>query len=46
MLISVPVFNETTYMDDNDSYDTGLKIMSAFEPGSDAFNYMFKSFVE
>lgn len=45
MLISVPLFSDTTYLDDNTSYDIGLKMMSAYDPGSDAFNSMFYTFV-
>lgn len=46
MLISVPLFDSSTYVDDDTSYDTGLKLMSNFPPGSDGFNIMFKSFIE
>jgi hypothetical protein len=46
MLIAVPVFGATTYLDDNASYEVGLGIMSSLTPGTEAFNIMFKSFVE
>mgnify|MGYP001557444302 CR=1 FL=1 len=46
MLISVPIFDSRTYVDDNTSYDVVLKIMSTVSPGSDGFNILFKSFVE
>lgn len=46
MLISVPVFSDSTYLDDNDSYEVGLRLISAFETGSDGFNFMFKSMIE
>lgn len=45
MLISVPLFGDSTYLDDNTSYDIGLKMLSVYEPGSDAFNNMFYTFV-
>lgn len=46
MLISVPIFSDSTYQDDNASYDTSLRIISAYDPGSDGFNIMFRSMVE
>jgi hypothetical protein len=30
MLISVPLFADSTYVDYNDSYDAALRLMSAF----------------
>ena len=38
MLMSVPVFSDTTYQDDNTSYDMGLKLIKIYEPGSFGFN--------
>jgi hypothetical protein len=46
MLIAVPVFGTTTYLDDNTSYEVGLDIMSSLTPGTESFNQMFKSFIE
>lgn len=45
MLISVPLFSDSTYLDDNTSYDIGLKMMSVYNTGSDDFNNMFYTFV-
>jgi hypothetical protein len=46
MLLSVPLFDPGTYVDDNSSYDIGLKMMSTVTPYSDGFNILFKSFIE
>ncbi len=45
MLLSVPLFNDSTYIDENNSYEIGLQIMSVFDTGSNDFNAMYESFV-
>lgn len=46
MLISVPLFDSGTYIDDNISYPTQLMMMSTQEYPSDGFNILFKSMIE
>lgn len=46
MLISVPVFTTSTYLDENTSYDIGLRIMQGYNQTDDGFNLLFKSFIE
>jgi hypothetical protein len=46
MLISVPVFSTSTYMDDNNSYLAGMNMMIGFPIGDNGFNLLFKSFIE
>lgn len=41
MLISVPVFTDLTYLDDNTSFEIPLRILSAFNVHTDEFNLMF-----
>ncbi|CDW84359.1 adenylate and guanylate cyclase catalytic domain protein [Stylonychia lemnae] len=46
MLISVPVFSDDTYLDDNNSYDGAMQVLQVFSPGEEGFNLLFKSFIE
>lgn len=46
MLLSVPIFSTSTYLDDNDSYEIGLDLMRGYNPGDDGFNRVFNSFIE
>jgi hypothetical protein len=45
MLISVPLFDSATYVDDDTSYDTGLRLLQAMALNSDGFNTLFKSYI-
>jgi hypothetical protein len=45
MLLSVPVFSDTTYLADDSSFDMGLKIMDAYSPNDSSFDTCFMSFV-
>lgn len=33
MLLSVPIFSTSTYLDDNDSYEIALDLLRAYSPG-------------
>jgi hypothetical protein len=46
MLLSVPIFSNSTYLEDNTSYDIGLRMMSIYDVGTDEFNQAFKSYIE
>lgn len=46
MLISVPLFSNNTYLDDNNSYLVAMNMMQSFNAGDDGFNYLFKSYIE
>jgi hypothetical protein len=46
MLISVPIFSDNTYQDDDTSFQIGIELMKNFETYSPEFNMLFKQIVE
>ena len=46
MLISAPIFTDTTFQDDNNSYKIGISMIKNYEPHSYEFNRILKSIIE
>ncbi len=46
MLISGPIFSDTTYQDDNNSFKIGISMIKNYEPHSYQFNRLLKSIIE
>lgn len=46
MLISVPIFSDTTFQDDNTSFKIGISMIKNYEPHSFQFNKLLKSIIE
>lgn len=45
MLLSVPVFSDTSYLDDNQSFELGLSFFNGYNTGDDSFNACLNSFI-
>jgi hypothetical protein len=46
MLISVPIFTDITYQDENTSFNLSINIMKNYKPHTPQFNAIFKSVIE
>ena len=46
MLISVPIFSDTTFEDENTSFKIGISMIKNYEPHSYQFNRLLKSIIE
>lgn len=45
MLLSVPIFSDTTYLADDSSFDMGMRILDSYAVGDESFNTCFQSFI-
>ena len=46
MLISVPLFTDQTYQDDNTSFETGINLLKRYKPHTPQFDFLFQSIVQ
>jgi len=46
MLISVPLFSDTTYQDDNTSFETGINLLKRYKPHTAQFDYLFETILQ
>jgi hypothetical protein len=46
MLISVPLFTDTTYQDENTSFETGINLLKRYKPHTPQFDFLFQSIVQ
>ena len=46
MLISVPLFSDTTYQDDNTSFETGINLLKRYKPHTTQFDYLFETILQ
>jgi len=46
MLISVPLFSDTTYQDDNTSFETGINLLKRYKPHTPQFDNLFETILQ
>jgi len=46
MLISVPLFTDVTYQEENTSFEIGIKLLQRYKPHTPQFDALFESIVE
>ena len=46
MLISVPIFTDSTYQDENNSFQIGINMLQRYQAHTPQFDALFKSIVE
>lgn len=45
MLISVPLFTDLTYQEENTSFETGINFLKRYKPHTPQFDFLFQSIV-